>query len=253
MPKEYRIMFLSEKSGRNYSVKLSPVRLALLLLTVVALCCVAVVSLVLSVGALRGQGDALARVERLQREVAQLQDRERESALYKQWADKLIFRRMNPGDGVTAAAPEQDPAARTGQIAGVARNAAGSTLDIDDFDVRRINLALDFEVSFKLINRKRGAGRQDGYLFIVASNREVQPERYTAWPAVALAGDVPVDYTRGSRFSIHYLKEVTGRITQPDIGARFNRVDIVAYAGDGTLIMKRGYYIERQLQQHATE
>lgn len=251
MAKEYRIMFLSEKSGRNYSVKLSPLRLTLLLLAAVTLCGVAVVSLVLSAGALRQQSDALSRVERLQCEVQQLRDRDRESALYKQWADKLIFRRMNPVDADVAS--EADPGARSGEIAGAARNAAGSTLDIDGFDVRRINLALDFEVSFILINRKRSAGKQDGYLFIVAGNRDVQPERYDSWPAAELAGGVPVDCTRGSKFSIHYLKEVTGRITQPDIGARFNRVDILAYAGDGTLLMKRGYYIERRLHQHATE
>jgi hypothetical protein len=172
--------------------------------------------------------------------------------LYKQWADSIIFRRFNYEDvsGKGAADPEKKHNERdlTNKT-----SLEKKPVDIDEFDVRRINLKLDFEVSFKLINRSQNGKKLSGYLYIIALNTEIKPEIFASWPTADIVAGMPKDYKKGSTFSINYLKHVKGRIDQPDIGAKFNRIDIIAYSDDGTIILKRGFYIERLLQQSPYE
>ncbi len=79
------------------------------------------------------------------------------------------------------------------------------------------------------------------------------PEIYESWPKTELVSGMPKDYTQGSSFSIRYMKRIKGRINQPDIGSRFNHVDLIAYSEAGELLMKKGVYIERLLQKNPFE
>jgi hypothetical protein len=189
------------------------------------------------------------RVESLQKQMTSLSENSREASLYKQWADRIIFRRMNYEDEGPGCDNTERLNLRSGEVSG----SKIKQLDVDEFDVRKINLGLDFEVSFKLVNLQRGTIKQKGYLFIVAANRDVIPPVFSLWPTNEIKSDLPQDYKKGLRFSISYMKVIKCRINQTDIGQGFNRVDVVVYSDDGTILMKKGYYIERFLSQSAYE
>lgn len=252
MPKEFRIMLLSEKSGRSYSVKM---RLVPLLCLLSAACCLVAVTIFSGAAYItinRQNADLKDSVLKLQAAVQRLQQENHEAALYKKWADAIIYRRFNYEDSAGKGATPPLPSAPAVEMKTETPDER-SSLDIDEFDVRRINLDFDFEVSFKLINRSPSSKRLSGYLYIIALNTEVKPEIYAAWPLTEIVAGMPKDFKKGSTFSINYLKHVKGRIDQPDLGPKFNRVDVIAYNEDGNIMMKRGFYIERFLQQNPYE
>ena len=226
-------------------MKLGRAIVVLLVLFIVSLICLTVVSLTNYFSLLKQNSFYKIRMESLQKKISSLNEDTRQAYLYKQWADRIIFRRMNYKDSETVKGNEGVSKLREGVVPGSRKY----QLDVDEFDVRKINLELDFEVSFKLINVQGGNRKQEGYLFIVAGNEDVTPAVYSSWPSVKLKAGLPRDYRKGLRFSIRYLKVIKGRITQPDIGPRFNRVDVITYSADGKILMKRGYYIERFLNQ----
>lgn len=196
------------------------------------------------------QTTLLAKVAELEAQVIRLEEDKRQALLYKKWADDIIFKRLNfediQGKGTNGLARNtldgeiNDSFKPAHQMAGV-----------EKIDVRRINLALDFDCSFNLIKQSKNNSKLSGHLFIVASNRETIPKRYSAWPPIEIIEEsgLPADYKKGDDFNIRYMKQVKGRITQPEIGPKFNRIDLIAYSDTGELIMKQGYYIERLLQE----
>ncbi|MEI6126884.1 MAG: hypothetical protein WCQ99_10085 [Pseudomonadota bacterium] len=253
MTKEFRIMLLSEKSGRKYSVKIKLLPMLMLASGFFCLIGGTVFSAISGFNISHQNNNLHTQVRQLEIDLQRLKDENREAVLYKQWADAIIFRRFNYEDSTgkgTAGLPKSTPEAPTKNIPSTSEQ---QDVDIDEFDVRRINLDLDFEVSFKLINRSRSGKKLSGYLYLIALNNDVKPEIYSSWPAGEIISGAPRDYKKGSTFSISYLKQVKGRITQPEIGSKFNRLDVIAYAEDGTVIMKRGFYIERFLQQSPYE
>lgn len=249
MAKEFTVMLLSEKSGRNYSTKMSRISLLMIVVFLIALITITTVLLNSYLHVRRQNKSFEFQINELQTNLDKLNDESRDAELYKQWADRIIFRRLNyedlPGQGNV----DLNENARDGEITAESYKSSRSLLDVDEFDVRRVNLELDFEMSFKLLNRTPDRKNLAGYIFAIASNRDVKPEIYDSWPRVENMSGLPKDFKKGSKFSIRYLKNIKGRINQPDIGPKFNRVDLIAYAEDGKIIMKKAYYVERFLQQ----
>jgi hypothetical protein len=192
-------------------------------------------------------------VKELERVRQDLKNENEEAAFYRKWADKIIFKRLDfeeaPGKGITSITQKSlDGAIKDDPL--VPRP---SLLEIEDFAVDRINLALDFNFSFKLLNSLSRNKKLSGYIFIIASNQEAIPPLYGTWPQVDISSGMPENFTKGEDFSIRYLKNIRGRINQPDIGSKFNRVDMIAYSEDGRIIMKKGFFIERLLQESPFE
>jgi hypothetical protein len=183
----------------------------------------------------------------LSRTITTLEQLQKRAGDYKNWADTIIQKQFNfediAGKGSSSLAKnildgpvEISPAKQSGLI------------DIDDFQIARINLALSFDCSFKLLNKAKR--HISGYLFIIGRNTETIPETYATWPPAECISGMPADITDGSSFSIRYMKPVRGRISQPAIGPKFNQVDIVAYSDTGDLLFHKGFYIERMLQEN---
>ncbi len=249
MGKQYTIMFLSDKNGRRYSLKVSCMIVVLIVLFIIFLA-VSTVLLLTSNLSLKKQNTFYEnKLGILKEKMISLNEGSREACLYKQWADRIIFRRMNYDVSATGAENPDGLNMRSGEVPGSKKN----LLDVDEFDVQKINLGLDFEVSCKLINLQRGSVKQEGYLFILASNRDVTPPVYSSWPSAEIKSGLPHDYNKGLKFAIRYLKIIKCRINQPDIGPGFNRVDVVVFSDDGKILMKKGFYIERFLSQAAYE
>ncbi len=250
MSREFTVMLLSKNKGRHYSFKVSLVGMAMLMIFAVCLISLTIVSLFNYVDEHRQNNDFATQIKLLEAEIGSLNKNSREAYLYKQWADRIIFRRLNyENDNNTIAGSIVD---------GVIPDESSirlkhSFLDIDGFDVRRIKPGFDFEISFKLINRFKGNKNHSGYIFLIASNNEIIPGLYSSWPLAELLAGMPKDYKKGYRFSIRYLKNIKGRINQPEAGPKFNRVDLIAYSEDGNILMKKGFYIGRLLLQSPSE
>ncbi len=253
MSKEFRLMILSEKSGRNYSIKTRLMPLLLLIFGFFGIIALTVISIANYVHVYQQITDAEQMIGTLEKDLAELKEQNREAVQYKQWADAIIYRRTHYDDITGKGTMTAGQNSRAGEVPGSDIKPKSSLLDIDEFDVRRLNLELDFEVSFKLINRSNGRKKLSGYLHIVASNNDVKPDIYSSWPPGELLSGMPQDYKKGSKYAISYLKQVKGRINQPDIGSKFNRVDVIAYSEDGNIVLKKGFYVERLLQQNPYE
>lgn len=248
--KKFTLMLLSERTGKHSSVKMSSFILFLIIAFFVCLLpCGAFFSVYKYLHLIPENKSYKGKIEILESDLGKLRKENREAFLYKQWADGIIFRRLNYEDITGKGNNSISKDTLYGEIPDESSKPSYSVIDIDDFDVRRINLELDFEFSFKLVNRLHGRKNLSGYVYLVATNSEVQPEIYSSWPQVEILSGMPKDYKKGNKFSIRYLKNIKGRINQPDIGPKFNRVDLIAYAEDGNIMMKKGFYIERLLKQ----
>jgi len=253
MAKEFTIMFLSKKSGRHFSVKMNLLTMILFAVFLICLICITGVSFKSYIDMLQKNESSRSLVKQLENDVEKLKKVNREAYLYKLWADRIIYRRINFEDATGKGTSGLPTDTLDGEVHEEPLEDMQSLLDIDEFDVTRINLGLDFEFSFNLINRSSGKHTLAGYIFVVASNNEVKPEIYESWPRVENLSGMPKDFKKGTKFAIRYMRNVKGRINQPDIGPKFNRVDLIAYSEDGNIIMKRGFYIERYLKESPFE
>ncbi len=252
MDKTFTIMFVPEKKGKCFSLKISFFTLTTTAMFFVAMISAAAFSFIGYMSIHHQNVSSRDLINELENKLKKTEMDKSESALYRQWADRAIQRRLNhvekAGKGNTGSALN----ILDGEIKD-ASMPSNLFLNINDLDISRTNLHLDFNVSFKLFNRTGNHRELTGYLFIVASNNEVFPGIYGSWPGTDVLSGMPKDYKKGSPFSIRYMKQVKARINQPDIGQKFNRVDVLAYSEDGDLLMKKGFYIERLLQENPFE
>ncbi|MEI6127139.1 MAG: hypothetical protein WCQ99_11365, partial [Pseudomonadota bacterium] len=192
-------------------------------------------------------------IQRLETDITKLGAVKIDSVVYRQWADTVIFKRLNFEDHLGTGSGTKSDTVLEGEIKEADRTAAEPLLAIEDFDVTRINLSLDFNCSLKLINKSSNNKKLSGYLFLVASNTDAAPALFDSCPPVKLINGMPEDYAQGSTFDIRSMKYIKGRINQQDIGSKFNRLDVLAYSKEGTLLLKKGFYIEGSLQAGSFE
>lgn len=243
-------MFMSDKNGKLFSGKINATALRAVGLSAVGLILILVFSLTQYSLMLHQSGSLKTLLRILQKDFLQLDEENKNAALYRQWADKIIYKRLNYEDANGQGYFSMPVNALDGEVKDDPTRPSRALMDIDNFEVNRINLALDFNVSFNLLNRTKGQKTLSGYFFVVAGNREVIPPIHEARPRAAVPHGLPADYKKGEAFNIRYMKPVSTRINQPYIGPKFNRVDLIAYSEDGKIIMKKGFYIERLLQEN---
>lgn len=245
MANDYTIMLLTDKGKTKLSFKTNLFILFLLFIVFIALVVSGLFSLRQYVELKQHHEHLLARISSLKHDIEKLAVENREAELYKKWADRIIYRRLQYEETT-----DNKSLSAAGILTTEPADAPGKndkTVDIDGFEVRALNLELDFDVFFNLVNRTRDNRRVSGYAFIVASNQDVKPEIYRLWPQAEHVSGVPEDYRKGDSFSIRYMKQVKGRIIQPSIGEKFNRVDVIVYSENGTILLKKGFYIQRLL------
>ena len=98
MSKEFRIMLLSEKSGKHFSVKMSVWGVIMVVLFFVCLVGTTTFSLKNYLHVLQQKKDYKQRVDAMESDLLSLKQENREAVLYKDWADRIIFRRMHYED-----------------------------------------------------------------------------------------------------------------------------------------------------------
>lgn len=246
------LLILHEETGKRISVTVNSLLFKMTAALVCSLLCISIIFVFGYLYLLQKNNSFKIILNTLQADIKRLEFEKKESKVYRQWADSVIFKRLNfeetmgTGSGLKAGAAIED-------IQDKRQDVSSELLAIDDFDITRINLALDFDCSFKLVNKRSGTTKQSGYLFLIASNTDTVPSIFQSWPKEELENGIPRDFHQGSTFDIRYLKYVKGRINQSDFGTKFNHLDVIAYAQDGTLLLKKGFNIEELLQESPYE
>ena len=195
----------------------------------------------------------LKKIGHMQTEMEQMKNEIKEAMYYKKWADNIIYRRLYAGSlsGQGSSSYSSGVSNNSLKLKPESSVIDSALVGIDDFQVESLNLELDFELSFYLVNKDRENKRTSGYVTIVGMNEDVIPPVYGVFPRIELKDGAPVDYQEGLSFAIRYLRPVKARINQPSIGPKFNEIIIMVYSTEGELILKQGFNVERMLQMNS--
>ena len=196
------------------------------------------------------KGILVEKVDSMESEVGRLKEEIKGAMYYKRWADNIIYRRLYAGSINGQGSSSFDSGIPSGPLKLKPESTVidNSLLGIDEFQLKSVNLEMDFELSFNLVNKDRGHGRISGYITIVGVNEEVTPPVYGVFPHINFEDGAPVDYQEGLSFSLKYLRPVKARINQPSIGPKLNKVMVIVYSTEGELILKQGFNIEKMLE-----
>lgn len=161
-------------------------------------------------------------------EMEQMREEIKEAVYYKSWADNIIYRRLYAGSISGQGSSFFNGTISNGSVKLGPESTVidNSLVGIDGFQVKSLNLELDFELSFDLVNKDKGNRRISGYITIVGMNEEVIPPVYGVFPHIEFTHGAPVDYQEGLSFAIKYSRPVKARINQPSIGPKFNKVEL---------------------------
>jgi hypothetical protein len=154
------------------------------------------------------------------------------------------------GDGVSAA-PKEEPTGPKASADGSTVETAADTMAAivpapsqPPIDVEKLSMVPDEgtdKVSFQFVLNNIDPKNKtiSGYLFIVLTNNSTNPPRLAAHPEVELKDGLPVDYKKGTLFSIRHGKTVKGQIEHLDKALDYQHAWILAFSEGGELLMKK--------------
>jgi len=253
MNQKLLIMFQAQKAFKYSTFKVSPHIIKATFLSSALICCLATIIIIGSRYVTAQNALLKNKLLKVTTDIHKAREEKTEAVSYKNWADTVIFKRLNFIDEMGIGCGREVKTIEKKRADHCIGNESNSLLAIEDLDINRINLSLDFDCSFKLVNKASPKKKQTGYLFVVASNKEMIPPIYEAWPQTNLINAKPVDYQKGSSFDIRYMKVVKARINQHEIGAKFNRLDVFAFSSGGELLLEKEFCIEKKLQHNPLE
>ncbi len=244
------LTIILKKTGRILSFNVTTAK-CVIALAIVLLMNVVLVFFIFQYGTLQYKKMLLVKeITGMKGDIAQMREEIKEAMYYKKWADGIIYRRLYDSSisGQGSSFFSSSSSNSSVKLKPESSVIDTSLVGIDDLQVKGLNLELDFELSFKLVNKDRGKGLISGYITIVGMNEEVTPPVFGVFPHIEFENGAPVDYQEGLSFAIKYLKQVKARINQPSIGSKFNKVVVMVYSTEGTLILKQGFNIEKMMQ-----
>ena len=244
------LTIIFKKTGRILSFNITTGKL-IASLSLVFLLNVLLIFFIFQYGNLRYKKRVLVKkVSSMESEMEQMREEIKEARHYKRWADNIIYRRLYAGsmNGQGSSFYSRGFSNESLKLKPESTVIDNSLVGIDDFQVKSLNLELDFELSFNLVNKDRRHRHISGYITIVGGNEDVIPPVYGVFPHIEFKNGAPVDYQEGLSFAIKYLRPIKARINQPSIGPKFNEVMIMVYSTEGELILKQGFNIEKILQ-----
>lgn len=235
MAQTFRIVLISEKSGKTYSVKVHPgILIAALFFTIM------LIGAVVFSGAgflmMFQKHKALkASHEDLQRIVQRLR------------TEHHVSEPLASGTSAGQESVSQQRDIRSGdpQEISARQKSAGNaeSVEVAGLEVHRGMAQRELRMSFSLINRV-GRKRVSGYVCVVAQNTTVTPARRALWPEGELVGDMPKDYKKGIPFSIVHRKQVSGCITLPEDASEYNKLAVIVYDHSGNIITTQEYGLD---------
>ena len=115
-------------------------------------------------------------------------------------------------------------------------------VDIKDLAIKKEGEKLT--ISFKLVNMYRDKRPVDGYVHIIAFDKNSDPPLFLAFPEVALKDGIPVEFKRGQPFFIKRFKTIRGKYLLDTGTGSVSSIKVLIYNKSGTLVFQKEYDVE---------
>lgn len=103
---------------------------------------------------------------------------------------------------------------------------------------------IELNVSFTITN-KLGTGEPVAGFIVVVGKTTDKTMSYVSWPVMKLDGNgKPVEYAKGERFTIKYLRPISARMLLNDPAEKFEFYRILVYSLDGELLAQKSYALD---------
>lgn len=232
MAQTFRIVLISEKSGKTYSVKVHP-----------GILIAAIFFTLMLIGAVVFSGAGFLMMSQKHKALKDSHE-DLQRIVQRLRTAHNVSGPLAPGNSAGQESVPQQRDIRSGDpqdLSAKQKTAEkAGPIEVAGLEVRRGTAQRELRISFSLINRA-GKKRVSGYVCVVAQHSDAAPARYTLWPEGELAGHVPKDYRKGIPFSIVHRKQVSGCITLPENASEYNKLIVVVYDHSGNVITTQEY------------
>ena len=115
-------------------------------------------------------------------------------------------------------------------------------VDIKDLAIKKGEDKLT--VRFKIVNVHKDKSPAEGYVHIIAFDKDSDPPIFLTCHEVALKNGIPVDFRRGQPFLIRRFKTIIGKCLLDTKTKSVSTMKILIYNKSGTLVFQKEYDIE---------
>jgi len=95
------------------------------------------------------------------------------------------------------------------------------------------------DVTFRIVNRQSNEESVEGYIFVLASERDSDQSEVWVYPSSPLEDGLPANYRSGHRFFIRNFMSISSELRLGEWIDEPLILEILVYERDGTLILKR--------------
>jgi len=250
MPDETITVLILNSVKRVRSIKVNRARIRFAIFLVSTFCAVFILSL----------GANLYLFQQNQNFSSQLASIQKEG----QEGDNPLYDKAGDADGTAISLRGQGTESAdssAGAVQGLSgREPGGEDIHARDFNSDRVTIEnlkstrtlndMELNVSFNIVNTlpAGSSGAREavsGYIVIVAKTSDAAVP-YVSWPLVQLDDDgTPMNFVRGNRFTIQYLRPVEGKMLLNDPAESFEYYRIFVYSRAGELLMLKTNSIGR--------
>lgn len=110
-------------------------------------------------------------------------------------------------------------------------------VDIDELKVKRDESKIN--IDFRIVNRKLNEEPIGGYIFVLASVKDLAQSEVWVYPNSLLKNGLPINYRNGQRFLIQRFKSISSKYTISKLTNKPLILKILVYDRNGTLILKK--------------
>ncbi len=110
-------------------------------------------------------------------------------------------------------------------------------VDIEELEIKRDGSTID--VTFRIVNRQSNEESVEGYIFVLASEKDSDQSEVWVYPSSPLEDGLPADYRSGHRFFIQNFMSISSELRLGEWIDEPLLLEILVYERDGTLILKR--------------
>jgi len=115
-------------------------------------------------------------------------------------------------------------------------------VDIKDLAIKKKGEKLT--VRFKIVNMRKDKSPAEGYVHIIAFDKDSDPPQFLAYPEVALKNGIPVDFRHGNPFLIKRFKTIIGEYLLDTGTESVSSMKVLIYNKSGTLVLQKEYDVE---------
>ena len=102
-------------------------------------------------------------------------------------------------------------------------------------------------VVFNLVNVHEDKKSVNGYVHMIAMNKESDPPQLWTYPKVALRNGIPIDYRRGQLFLIKRFKTIRGEYFFSSSKEFPSSMKVLVYDQSGKVILQKEFEVENAL------